>query len=266
MPSWPVLAASIRCKISGGVLAPFVGVGIWRSRPVVASGSSAGWRTWLVGRTTRRPRLSSSSASRGRALVSGAAVAAPAERPRLRPSRIPLRAPGVRLISWRAVCVSVLVLVRMLVRLLLRMLMIGSQHQLLRASAVFPEIGEQSFVCQVQCVRVLPVVVRDLLKTGHDLVVMDLDGEFAPVIEAAGSEVDRAHDGARTVREQHLAVEFEVFELVNLDTDVVHDAQAANALDELFLLQRVRRAGHEVDLHAAFPRADQALDDDLVLV
>src|SRR5207253_9615902 len=57
-----------------------------------------------------------------------------------------------------------------------------------------------------------------------------------------------------------------VLELVDLDADVVHDPQAAHALDQLLLLERVRRPRHDVDLHRAAARANQVLDDHGVLV
>ena len=53
------------------------------------------------------------------------------------------------------------------------------------------------------------------------------------------------------VGEQHLGVQLEVLELVDLDADVVENAYSADTLDQLFLLKGVRRAGHHVDLHAA---------------
>ena len=58
-----------------------------------------------------------------------------------------------------------------------------------------------------------------------------------------GREIDRADDGRDAVGEQHLAVELQPLELVDLDADVVEDPQAADAFDQLLLLQRVRAAG-----------------------
>ncbi len=113
---------------------------------------------------------------------------------------------------------------------------------------------------------VLPVVLRDLVQGLDDVVIVDLDRQLAPAVEAAGREVDRAHDRALAVGEQHLGVQLEVLQLVHLDADVVEDADAADTLDQLVLLQRVRRARHHVDLHAPRRRPHQALDDDLVLV
>lgn len=49
-------------------------------------------------------------------------------------------------------------------------------------------------------------------------------------------------------------MKFQVLELVDLDADAVHNAHAADAFDELLLLQRMRRAGHDVDLHPARAR------------
>src|SRR5882672_1807179 len=57
-----------------------------------------------------------------------------------------------------------------------------------------------------------------------------------------------------------------MFEFVNLDPDVVHDAQAADAFDNLLLFQRMRRARHEVNFNATFPSTNETLNDDGVLV
>ena len=101
---------------------------------------------------------------------------------------------------------------------------------------MFFEIREQTLVREIERMRVFPIVLGDLVEALHDVVVVHFNGQFAAVVETAGREVDRAHDGAQTVGEQHLAVEFQVLELVNLDAHVVHDAQPADALDELLLL------------------------------
>src|SRR6202521_2931291 len=56
-----------------------------------------------------------------------------------------------------------------------------------------------------------------------------------------------------------------MFELVNLDSHVVHDPQAPDTLHEFLSTERVRRTSHDVHLHAASRRPDQALDDHHVL-
>ena len=61
-------------------------------------------------------------------------------------------------------------------------------------------------------------------------------------------------------------MQFQVFEFVNLDPHVVHDAQPADAFENLLLLQTMRRARHDVDFDAARRGADQSLDDDGILV
>ena len=93
-----------------------------------------------------------------------------------------------------------------------------------------------------------------------------LDGELAARVEAAGGEIDRAHDGSLVVGDDHLGVEFQTLQRVHLGADVVHDPQPADALDQLVLLERVRRPRQDVDLHAAPRGAHQPLDDDRVLV
>src|SRR5438445_1083382 len=113
---------------------------------------------------------------------------------------------------------------------------------------------------------VLPVVVSDRLEPLDDLVVSHLDGQLATSVEAPWSEVDRAHDRGDPVSEQHLAVKPELLEPVDLDPDVLQDAQATNTLEQLVLLQRVRRPRHDVELQPTAGGADHALDDDGILV
>ena len=114
--------------------------------------------------------------------------------------------------------------------------------------------------------RVLPVVARNLVQSLHDMLVIDFDGQLAPAVEASGAEIDRADDSAPLVGEQHLGVQLEVLELMDLDADVVKNAYSADTLDQLFLFKGVRRPRHHVDLHAAAGRPHQTLDDDGVLV
>ena len=101
-----------------------------------------------------------------------------------------------------------------------------------------------------------PIVMRNLVKSIYEVVVAKFNCQFAPVVEATGSKVDGAYNGAHPIAEQHLAMEFEVPELMNFDADVVHDAQTAHAFDELVFLERVWRPGHDMDFDAAFPGAN----------
>src|SRR5579862_9576413 len=78
--------------------------------------------------------------------------------------------------------------------------------------AVLLHVPEDPLVAQVERLRVLPVVRRGLREPLDDVVMVGLDGELAPRIEAPRGEVDRADDGARLVREQHLAVQLHVLE------------------------------------------------------
>jgi len=113
---------------------------------------------------------------------------------------------------------------------------------------------------------VLPVVVRHFVEPLHHAVVAHLDPQLAAVVEAAGSEVHRADDRRHSVGEQHLSVQAEMLELVDLDPHVVHDPQPAHALDELVLLQGMRRPRHHVELHPAPGGTDHPLDHHRVLV
>src|SRR5437016_2580114 len=106
----------------------------------------------------------------------------------------------------------------------------------------------------------LPVVLHDFMQPAHNLVISYLDSEFAAAVKAAGGKIDGAHNRAQAIREQHFAVQLEMLHLADLDANVVHDAQTSNALDQLFLLERVGRTGHHVDLHSTHLSADQVLN------
>src|SRR5882672_7204513 len=135
----------------------------------------------------------------------------------------------------------------------------------LRTALDAVEIGQQSRVRKIQRMRMLPVVLGDLVQPIHDGSVAHLDRQLAPAVQTSGREVDRAHDGTHPVREDHLAVEFQMLELVDLDPDVVEDAKPPDALDELLSLEGMGRTSHDMHFHAATRRSDQALDDDRVL-
>ena len=60
------------------------------------------------------------------------------------------------------------------------------EHEFVRAlAAALFEIGQQPLIGEVERMRVLPVVVRHLVQTLHDILVVDFDGQFAPVVEAS---------------------------------------------------------------------------------
>ena len=61
------------------------------------------------------------------------------------------------------------------------------------------EIGEQAFVGEIERPRVFPVVVRNSLQAIDDLIVVHFDRELAALVEAAGGEIDRSHDGRDAV-------------------------------------------------------------------
>jgi hypothetical protein len=67
----------------------------------------------------------------------------------------------------------------------------------------------------------LPVVTRNGVESIDDGFVAHLDCEFPPLVEAAGSKVDRAHECCHAVGQHHLAVHFQVLELVHLDSRIV---------------------------------------------
>jgi hypothetical protein len=125
------------------------------------------------------------------------------------------------------------------------------REQLRHVGISLLEIGHQSLVGEIKRVRVLPVVMHDAPQPLHDMVIVDFDGQFTAAVEAAWGEINRPHDRPLPVSEEHLGVELEMFQLVDLDAHVLHDSQTADTLDKLPLLKRVRRPGHNVNLDAA---------------
>ena len=57
---------------------------------------------------------------------------------------------------------------------------------------------------------VFPIALESLLDALDDVVVVDLNCEFAAAVEAAGSEIDGADDGAGVVGEDELGVQLDV--------------------------------------------------------
>src|SRR5580704_219309 len=113
---------------------------------------------------------------------------------------------------------------------------------------------------------VLPILVERFADAADDVFVVDFDGELATAVEAAGSEVDGANNGPGIVGEEQFGMKLDVLQLMDLDADVLKAAQAADAFDELLLLELVRRTSHDVDLDTTAARADEVFDDDGVLV
>src|SRR5262245_35503900 len=114
--------------------------------------------------------------------------------------------------------------------------------------------------------RVFPVVARNMVQSFHQMIIVHFDGQFAPAVKASRGEIDGTDDRALAISQQHLGMELEVLELVDLDPNVVENSNAADALDQLFHLKRVGCPGHHVDLYSTACRPHDAFDDDSVLV
>src|SRR6266851_6123239 len=127
------------------------------------------------------------------------------------------------------------------------------------------EIREQPLVGEIEGPRVPPIVLERLVQASDEVLVAHLDREFTTAVEAARCQVDGADDGRGPVAKQRLAVQLQVLQLVNLDADVVQDAQAAHALNDLVSFERVRSTGHHFDFDASAPGAHQPLDHDRIL-
>src|SRR5215510_5135558 len=132
--------------------------------------------------------------------------------------------------------------------------------------AAFFEIGQQPLIGEIQRMRVFPVVARNMVQSFHQMLIVHFDGQLAPAVKASWGEIDGTDDRALAVSQQHLGVELEVFELVDLNANVVENTDAAYTLDQLFHLKRVGCPGHHVDGYSTACRPHEAFDDDSVLV
>src|ERR1035437_1536502 len=93
-----------------------------------------------------------------------------------------------------------------------------------------------------------------------------LDSKLATAVEATGGEIDGTDNRSHSVGEEQLGVKFQPFEFVYLDAHIIQDAQAPNALNQLLLLQLVRRPCHEMNFHPPAVGPHQAFDNDRVLI
>ena len=124
------------------------------------------------------------------------------------------------------------------------------------------QIGQKPLVAEVQWPGVLPILMDDAVQTVNYFIVVNFNGQLAPAVEAARSQIDRSHNRLESVGQEHLGVQFKMPELVNFDSHIIHDAQSAHALEQLLLLQLVRRSCHHMDFHSPAIGADQALDNE----
>ena len=109
-------------------------------------------------------------------------------------------------------------------------------------------------------------MVSNFLEALDDIVIKKFNSQFSPVIKAAGREIYGADDCTQAVRQHHLAMQFEVLELMDLDTHIIHDTQPPHTFYNFLLLQRMWWACHKVDFHAALSRPDQPFEYNRVLV
>jgi hypothetical protein len=98
------------------------------------------------------------------------------------------------------------------------------------------EFLQKGLVGEVEGLGVLPVMADDLIDAPGNVFVLDLDGQLAAGVEAAGGEIDGADDGAVSIGEEELGVELNVLQLVDPDANVLENAEAADALAELCFL------------------------------
>ncbi len=111
-----------------------------------------------------------------------------------------------------------------------------------------------------------PVMVGNILQPLHYFGRVDFNRQLSSAIEASRRQIDGPDDRAGVIGKQHFAVQFQVLQLMHLDSHIVHDAQAANTLRQFLFLQFVRRTRHHMHFHAALLSADQPLDDHGILI
>jgi len=86
------------------------------------------------------------------------------------------------------------------------------------------EFGEECCVGEVERMGVRPILFERLFDAMDDVLVVDLDGELAPAVEAAGCEIDGANDGAGIVGENQFGVQLDVLKFVDLDAEILESA------------------------------------------
>ena len=74
-----------------------------------------------------------------------------------------------------------------------------------RAPTLFAKVGDQSFIGQIDGVRVVPVVMNSLFHPLNYICIAYFDGELATAVEAAGRKIDRADDSSRPSARSSLA-------------------------------------------------------------
>ncbi len=97
---------------------------------------------------------------------------------------------------------------------------IGAEPQALRFFGVL-QIGQQPLIAEIEWLGILPIPVNDIVQTVNHFIFVDFNREFTPAVEAARSQIDRSHNRRKTVGQKHLGVQFEVFELVDLDSHIM---------------------------------------------
>ena len=110
-----------------------------------------------------------------------------------------------------------------------------------------------------------PSRVDQFVDAVDHLLVVDLDGEFAAAVEAAGREVDGADDGARIVGEKQLGMQLECFSLWTLTPT---SSRMRRPLTPSMSFSFFRLCGGRAMMWILTPRrcAHQVFDDGRVLV
>src|SRR6267143_1060042 len=112
----------------------------------------------------------------------------------------------------------------------------------------------------------LPIVVRNISKALDNLGRVYFDSELPPAVKTSWRKVNRPYDGSRVIGQEHLTVKLQMLKLMNFNSNIIHNAQSANAFRQLLLLQFVRWPCYHMDLHAPLAGAYQALDNYTVLI
>ena len=118
------------------------------------------------------------------------------------------------------------------------MLIVHSEYKFLStALSMFFEIGEQSLVGEIERVRMFPIMACDTVKPLNDILIMHFNSQFPPVVKTARSEVDRTYNSMQAICQQHFTMQFQMFQFVNPDPNIIHNSQAPDPLNDFFLFQ-----------------------------
>ena len=114
---------------------------------------------------------------------------------------------------------------------------IGIERELVGCfDVVLLKFSEQTFVRQIEPVGMFPIVIGNFHDAFNYVAVIRLDGQLPTTVKATRCEIDGPDDDTPLINQQHFPMKLEVFQSVNLDSNVGQNAKPPNSFSELLLL------------------------------